>query len=57
MSASRFLRIACPKCGRTHVVFGKATTMVKCHSCNALLMKPTGGKTQVKAQVKDVLWK
>jgi small subunit ribosomal protein S27e len=57
MTDSKFLKIVCPKCGHNQIVFGKASTQVKCAKCNHLLMKPTGGKTKVKAQVKSVLWK
>jgi len=37
------------------MTYGKASTWVKCKSCNRLLMKPKGGKAKVKAQIKKVI--
>mgnify|MGYP001594610945 CR=1 FL=1 len=53
-SSSKFLDIKCPRCGKTQVVFGKASTKVKCKDCNMLLIKTTGGKAKMKAPVKKV---
>lgn len=55
MKKSRFLKVKCPRCGAEHVVFGKASTDVKCSECNMLLIKPQGGKAKVKAPVAEVL--
>jgi len=52
--ASNFVKIKCPRCGKDQVVFGKASTKVKCKNCNMLLIKTTGGKAQMKAPVKKV---
>lgn len=54
---SKFLRLKCPRCKNFQITFGKASTWVKCRSCNKLLMKPMGGKAKVKAQIKKVIWK
>jgi len=55
MTNSKFLKIKCPRCGSSQMTYGKASTWVKCKSCNKLLIKPKGGKAQVKAQVKEVI--
>jgi len=53
---SKFLRIRCPRCRSHKIIFGKATTKVKCEKCNYLLLKTGGGKSKVRAPVKEVLW-
>lgn len=54
---TKFLKIACPRCGKGHILYGKGTTRIKCNGCNYLLVKPTGGKTKIKAKVKKILKK
>lgn len=56
MPETKFLRIRCPRCGKQHLTFGKASTPVKCKSCNKLLVKLTGGKVRIKAAIEEVLW-
>jgi small subunit ribosomal protein S27e len=55
MKESKFLKIRCPKCDKNTIVFGKASTRVKCSICNTPLIKPGGGKAQVRALVEEVL--
>jgi len=50
----KFLRVVCTRCGNRHVLYGKCVTKIKCAKCNRLLVKTTGGKTVVRALVKDV---
>jgi len=52
---SRFIKVRCPKCKNEQVIFGKASTKIKCLVCNTLLAEPTGGKTKIKAQILEVL--
>jgi len=52
---ARFVRIICKRCGLGKVVFGKASSRVKCDSCNKLLLKTGGGKTIIKTYIKEVL--
>ena len=51
---SKFLKIMCNRCGKNHVVFGKACTNIKCDYCNKLLIKTKGGKTKIKTLIKEV---
>ncbi|MCD6546980.1 MAG: 30S ribosomal protein S27e, partial [Nanoarchaeota archaeon] len=37
------------------IVFGKASTVVKCLVCGNVLATPTGGKAKLKARVLEVL--
>ncbi|OIO42651.1 30S ribosomal protein S27e [Candidatus Pacearchaeota archaeon CG1_02_39_14] len=55
MPESKFLKIKCPRCSTQHITFGKATTRIKCRSCNKLLVKLTGGKVKIKAPIKEVI--
>ncbi len=52
---SRFLLVTCPQCGQRQVVFSHATFPVRCLSCGAELVKPTGGKAKILGKVIRVL--
>lgn len=54
-TTSKFIKIRCPKCKNEQVMFGKASTIVKCLVCDKVLAEPTGGKSRVKARVLEVL--
>ncbi|MDO8642130.1 MAG: 30S ribosomal protein S27e [Candidatus Woesearchaeota archaeon] len=52
---SKFVKIRCPKCKNEQIIFGKASTMVKCLVCGKIVAEPTGGKSRVKARILEVL--
>ena len=52
---SKFLEISCPRCGKRKTVFGKSATHVKCDNCNYLLLKTKGGKSKIRAPIKEFL--
>ncbi len=52
---SRFVKVRCPKCKNEQIIFGKASTVVKCLVCGRVLAQPTGGKARIKARVLEVL--
>lgn len=52
---SKFLKIICPRCKSQKIIYGKATSKIKCQKCNKMLVKNTGGKTKIKAPVKKIL--
>ena len=52
---SKFIKIRCSKCKNEQVIFGKASTIVKCLVCNEILVEPSGGKGKIKAQILEVL--
>ena len=52
---SKFVKLRCPKCKNEQIVFGKASTSVKCLVCGKVLASPTGGKAQIKARILEVL--
>lgn len=55
MPRSRFLLVRCPDCGNEQVTFSHAALAVTCRVCGRLLVKPTGGKAEINAQVLKVL--
>jgi len=55
MRNSKFLRVRCARCRNIQIVFGKASTRVKCMGCNILMAKTSGGKAKIKAHVKEIL--
>ena len=54
-SASKFVKIRCPKCKNEQVMFGKASSKILCLVCGKILADPTGGKSRIKARVLEVL--
>lgn len=51
---SRFIKVRC-KCGNEQVIFGKASTIIKCLKCNKVIAEPRGGKARIKATILEVL--
>lgn len=52
---SKFIKVKCPKCKNEQIVFGKASTIVKCVICEKIIAEPTGGKTNIKARMLEIL--
>lgn len=52
---SKFVKVRCSKCKNEQVIFGKAATTVKCLVCEEPLALSTGGKSDIKARVLEVL--
>ena len=52
---AKFIEVVCMRCGNTQIVFGKASTRVKCLNCNKLLLQNNGGKSRIKTFVREVL--
>jgi small subunit ribosomal protein S27e len=54
-TASKFVKIRCPKCKNEQIMFGKASTAVKCLVCGKEVADSTGGKSRIKARILEVL--
>ena len=54
-SPSKFIKVKCSKCKNEQIIFGKATTNIKCLVCEKPIGEPTGGKTKIKARILEVL--
>ena len=52
---SKFVKVRCSKCMNEQVVFGKATSEVKCLICESVLVEPSGGKAKIKAKIIEIL--
>lgn len=52
---SKFVKVRCPKCKNEQIIFGKASTEIKCLVCSKSIADPTGGKTRVKSRILEVL--
>jgi len=52
---SKFIKVRCPKCKNEQIIFGKASSEVKCLVCGKVIASPTAGKTRIKARILEVL--
>ncbi|PSP90004.1 30S ribosomal protein S27e [Halobacteriales archaeon QS_4_69_34] len=53
--AGSFHRVACPDCENEQVVFGRAASPVACAVCGRTLVRPTGGKAAIDAEVLETV--
>ncbi len=51
---SKFVKVKCKKCNNEQVIFSRAATEVKCLVCGELLAKPTGGKSDILAEIIEI---
>lgn len=52
---SSFVKVRCTKCKNEQILFGSASSVVKCLVCDNELARPTGGNAEILAQVLEVL--
>ena len=52
---SKFLKVRCQKCKNEQIIFGKCSTVVRCLVCGKVLAYPTGGKSDVRCSILEVL--
>ena len=52
-----FVKVHCNKCKNEQNVFSCVTSQVNCLVCNELLAKPTGGKSDIKGNILEILIK
>jgi small subunit ribosomal protein S27e len=50
-----FLKVKCLDCGNQQTVFDHAASNVQCIICGKTLVKPKGGKSEIVAQIVEVL--
>jgi small subunit ribosomal protein S27e len=51
---SRFLKVKCLDCENEQIIFGHATTEVKCLNCEKVLAKPSGGKAKLEPIAREI---
>ena len=52
---ARFLKVKCKDCPNEQIVFERASAVVTCQVCGAVILEPTGGKAQFRAEVIGVV--
>ncbi len=52
---SKFIKVRCAKCKNEQIIFGKASTEVKCLVCGKPLAESTGGKVKIRARILEIL--
>lgn len=52
---AKFIRVRCSKCKNSQVVYGRASTKVKCLECGGIIALPSGGNAKIRARVEEVL--
>mgnify|MGYP002400192905 CR=1 FL=1 len=52
---SKFLRVKCIDCSSEQIIFGCATSQIKCETCGKIIAEPSGGKTKIKTKIVSVL--
>ncbi|MHA1238556.1 MAG: 30S ribosomal protein S27e [Candidatus Odinarchaeia archaeon] len=52
---SKFLRVKCLDCNSEQIIFGCASTVVKCEVCGKVLAEPSGGKAKIRTRIISVL--
>ena len=55
MAKSKFVKVVCGKCKNSQIIFGKASTKVRCIKCEGILAVPQGGNAGIRARVEEVL--
>ncbi len=51
----RFLTVACGECEHEATIFDRASTVVTCSECDAVLAEPTGGKATLFGEVVEIV--
>jgi len=51
----KFIKVNCSKCKTSQVIFGKASTKVRCLECNTILALPSSGKAKIRSRVEEIL--
>jgi small subunit ribosomal protein S27e len=51
---SRFIKVKCLDCENEQIIFGHATTEVKCLKCSKTLARPTGGKARLEPTAREL---
>lgn len=52
---TRFIKVKCRDCDNTQIIFDRCSSNISCLVCGATLARPTGGKTDIKGEIVEVL--
>lgn len=50
-----FLKVKCLDCDNEQIIFDRAASIVQCIICGKTLVKPSGGKSRIYANINEVL--
>jgi small subunit ribosomal protein S27e len=50
-----FLKVKCLDCDNEQIIFDRAASTVQCIICGKTLVKPSGGKSRIYANINEVL--
>jgi ribosomal protein S27E len=51
----KFVKVKCSKCKNSQIIFGKASSKVRCLECNGIVALPSSGNAKIRARVEEVL--
>lgn len=54
-SKGKFVKVKCSKCKNSQIIFGKASSRVRCTECKGIIAEPSGGKAKIRARVEEIL--
>ncbi len=52
---AKFIRVKCSKCKNSQVIYGRASSKVKCLECGGVIAIPSGGNAKIRARIEEVL--
>ncbi len=52
---AKFIKVKCTDCENEQIIFGNASSVVKCLVCGRTLAEPKGGKAEIKSLIVEVL--
>lgn len=55
MEEKKWVKVKCHKCGNEQIIFGRASTEVKCTKCSEVLAVPRSGKAAIKAEIIELI--
>jgi len=50
----KYVKVKCHDCGKEKIIFGRASTEVKC-DCGKVLATPRGGKAAIDAEIIELI--
>jgi len=53
--SGKFIRIKCIDCGNEQLSFSKPSTNVVCNVCGSTLIRPSGGRGELKGELLEVV--
>jgi len=51
----KFIKIKCSDCGNEQIVFSRPSINIVCHVCGSTLVKPTGGRGEIRGELLEVV--